>query len=687
MTLSKRSKTKASQDVERALAQCQERLARMLALSSDWYWEQDENCRFTVVVGTGAQQTEGELKPYLGTARWDRGAVPVEDGGSWDKHKAVLEARQPFTDFVFKRANARGELRYISTTGEPVFDAEKRFNGYRGTARDITARVRAEEEQRRQSALIAQSAGNDRLLRLFYELPFVGLAVTSPSSKRWLQVNDYMCEMLGYSREELLELAWTETTHPDDLPANLSLFKRLSAGEFDSFQLEKRFVRKDGGFVDTTMEVSCGRRADGSVETVIIMVRDITERKRAEELQNLEHAVAHRIAAAEDVTVTMTAIIRAICEAQSWECGRYLRVDEKVGALRLDASWGVPEPAIRQYIERSGRLSREGVYKPGVGLIGQVWQSGQPLWIADITKDPRVLRTAFTADDGIRGGFVFPIISGGKAIGVLAFNSRQVREPDERLLKAILAMGSQIGQFLERKRAEEEQRRFRVATDASADLMLLIDPASLRYIDVNDAACRALGYSREELLTMGPPDIFSASREKLTQLYEQMISGELIAPDVKGHYRRKDGSKLPIEAYPRAVRSGEGHVIVSIARDISERIAAEEALRASEERFRSLTQLSSDLYWEQDDQYRFTSFSGTGPAGAKELGFDLVGKTRWEQGYLNMSAVDWSEHMAILDARQPFHDLELCRLNESGKQIWIGVRGEPVFDASGVFKG
>src|SRR5712664_4217071 len=95
-------------------------------------------------------------------------------------------------------------------------------------------------------------------------------------------------------------------------------------------------------------------------------------------------------------------------------------------------------------------------------------------------------------------------------------------------LKAILVIGSQIGQFLERKRAEEEHRRFRAAMDASADLMLLIDPTSLLYVDVNDAACRTLGYSREELLTMGPPDIFSTSREELSRLYERMITGELI---------------------------------------------------------------------------------------------------------------------------------------------------------------
>ena len=665
-----RKKPKKPPDLREKSREWEERFQVLTELTSEWYWEQDENCRFTLVTG-GTLGHGIDTKNFLGTYRWDRGAVPVGDGGNWDKHKAALKARQPFTDFLFKRPDPKGGMRYISTSGQPIVDGKGRFRGYRGTAKDVT---------------------------------------------------------------------------------------------------------------DT---------------------------RRAQELQSLEHSVAHSIAEAESVTAGMTAVIQAICETESWECGRYLRVDEEVGALRLDVSWGVPERAIQRYLERSGDLSREVAYKPGVGLIGQVWRSGQPLWVADVTKDARVLQTAFTSDVGIRGGFVFPVISEGKTIGVLAFNSRQVREPDERLLKAILAIGSQIGQFLERKRAEGEQRRFRAAMDASADLMLLIDPSSLRYVDVNDAACRALGYSREELLTMGPPDIFSTSREQLARLYEQMIAGELSAPTVKGQYRRKDGSQLPVEAYPRAVRTGERHVIVSIARDVSERLAAEEtlrrfrlamdnsadmivlidratmrfvdvnetscrllgysreellnmgphdvlptsreeleraydefienpshisgmhsyyrrkdgstfpfestrhvlrsgdayiiaaisrdiserlasenALRESEERFRSLTQLSTDMYWEQDDQFRFTSMSGTGSERVNTLTVQpIIGKKRWEQNYINMTADQWAEHIALLEAHKPFRDMELCRLDESGKKIWISIAGEPVFDAAGVFTG
>src|SRR5438034_3817270 len=94
------------------------------------------------------------------------------------------------------------------------------------------------------------------------------------------------------------------------------------------------------------------------------------------------------------------------------------------------------------------------------------------------------------------------------------------------------------------------------------------------------------------------------------------------------------------------------------------------------------------MYWEQDDQFRFTSMSGTGSERVNTLTLQpIIGKKRWEQNYINMTADQWAEHIALLEAHKPFRDVELCRPDESGKKVWISISGEPVFDSSGTFRG
>src|SRR5690242_187208 len=113
----------------------------------------------------------------------------------------------------------------------------------------------------------------------------------------------------------------------------------------------------------------------------------------------------------------------------------------------------------------------------------------------------------------------------------------------------------------------------------------------------------------------------------------------------------------------------------------------ESALSQSEARFRSLTQLATDMYWEQDSEYRFVSAAGGGPDWMAKGLVEAVGKRRWDLPFLNMTEADWAAHRELLDSRKPFQDLEMCRLDGSGRKVWISVSGEPVFDASGAFTG
>ena len=123
---------------------------------------------------------------------------------------------------------------------------------------------------------------SEERFRSYYELGLIGMTIASPA-KGMLEVNDKLCEMLGYDRSELLRLTWAEITHPDDLAADIALYNQVLAGEIDGYSLDKRYIRKDGAVIDAIISVKCIRTADGSADYIVALVQDITKRKQAEE--------------------------------------------------------------------------------------------------------------------------------------------------------------------------------------------------------------------------------------------------------------------------------------------------------------------------------------------------------------------------------------------------------------------
>jgi len=148
----------------------------------------------------------------------------------------------------------------------------------RSGTREVTAIIRDITDQDRMREELQDSRES---VQSYFNMGTIGMCVTSPG-KGWLEINDRLCEMLGYGKAELKGMTWAQLTHPEDLGLDLALFDAVMRDERDSYQLDKRFIRKDGGVVSTSLYVTCQRNEDRSVRHFFASLVDITERRQAE---------------------------------------------------------------------------------------------------------------------------------------------------------------------------------------------------------------------------------------------------------------------------------------------------------------------------------------------------------------------------------------------------------------------
>ena len=317
----------------------------------------------------------------------------------------------------------------------------------------------------------------------------------------------------------------------------------------------------------------------GELELVDLLTRTAAiaiERRQAERRLSAQHAVTRVLATAGSLDAASRDILDAICEPLGWETGALWLVDHAAGLIRCVATRGGPAAPLAAFDGASRALA----LRPGEGLPGRVWARGQPAWLPDVSQDTNFPRAAVAAATGLHAAFCIPVQAGGETVGALEFFSHAIQTPDDDLLAMVAALGSQIGQFVERKRAEEAlsaaEARYRTVFEGVADTILVSD-ADGRILDANQPATELTGYSLDELrrqrildvCAMGPGWIETEFARFLEQGYWR---GE-------AEIAKKDGTHVPIEVRATVAAARGGSLCISVLRDASERRALERLQR------------------------------------------------------------------------------------------------------------
>jgi len=543
--------------------------------------------------------------------------------------KNILNGQVCREVFINRRKN--GELYYEEKTITPLKDENGNITHFVSTGKDISQQIRdkqaLEESQQRYRAMT--------------EVSPVGVFRTDAEG-RCLYVNERWCAFAGLTTEQAAGTGWSQALHPDDRERVFALWHEM-VDEGLPFRAEYRFRRPDGSVTWLFGQSTAERDASGNIVCYVGSVTDITERKLAEKALRENNEILERIFDSTHFSVV------------------YL--DRDFNFIRVNQAYAKACGYPPEYFPGKNHFQLYP-HEENEAIFRRVVQSGEPF---TITAKP------FEFPDHPEWGVTY-----------WDWTLHPLRDPKgnvEALLFVLLDV-------TERRRGEDMLARLGRILDSSLNEIYVFGSDDMRFLQVNHGARRNLGYSLEELRALTPFDLTPEfTRESFEKLLAPLRVGKRDTVTFTTHHRRKDGSLYPVEVRLQLSRTENPPVFFAVIQDITERQETELALRTSEERFRGLTELSSDWYWEQDSDLRFTLITRNGKSETLFAEEETLGKRRWELPYIDVTPAFWEAHKATLLAHRPFHDLVLKRRDPQGTLHYVSVSGVPVFDALGRFQG
>ena len=319
----------------------------------------------------------------------------------------------------------------------------------------------------------------------------------------------------------------------------------------------------------------------------------VTCRRRHEELQLLQR-ITLAIHEAEDLNAALVAVLQGVCETTGWTFGQAWLPQSDRKALVCGSAWYVTDSALADF----RAISQQFVFGPGEGLPGLVWSTQQPVWSANVTLNPIVVRGGFAREFGLKAAMAIPVLAEHEVVAVLEFFVFEDRSEDQRLMTLVSAVASQLGLLIRRKQAEESLRhseaRYRAVVDTASDAIVTMTTNGTIQ-SFNRGAERAFGYQAADVigqpLIMLIPERLREGHLAGLQRYLETGNQRALGRTAEVAGLRSDGTEFPLELTLTVVREEDDQFFAAILRDITRRKLTATMLERQTETLRWQAQL------------------------------------------------------------------------------------------------